>query len=89
MSEKKGGQSGASSPSSSGGSGGNMGLCLAKSCKGKDQRFGFCNEHYEHFKFGLIKKNGEPAADYDKKLGHYNAHQAQRSKKAGSGHKVA
>ena len=35
--------------------------CAVSQCKGKDSRFGFCNEHYEHFKFGLVKKNRTPA----------------------------
>jgi len=47
--------------------------CLAQGCKSGAHRFGFCNEHYDHFKFGLIKKTGEPVSDYDKKYGHYVA----------------
>lgn len=51
-----------------------MGMCIGKGCKSKPARFGFCNEHYDQFKFGLIKKTGEPVMDYDKKLEHYQAY---------------
>lgn len=48
--------------------------CLCDSCKVKVARFGFCGEHYEQFKFGLIKKTGEPVSDYEKKFEHYQAY---------------
>ena len=48
-----------------------MGACLGKGCKTKPSRFGFCEEHYDQFKFGLIKKTGENVPDYDKKIEHY------------------
>jgi len=54
------------------------GGCHAVSCKASATRFNFCEEHYDHFKFGLIKKTGERVPDYDKKIEHYQAHQ-QRS----------
>lgn len=60
------------------------GGCFCWGCKKEAHKFNFCDEHYDHFKFGLIKKTGEPVSDYDKKLGHYLAHKA----KSGS-HKVA
>ena len=47
--------------------------CVAEGCKTTAKRFSFCDEHYDHFKFGLIKKNGQPVSDYDKKFGHYQA----------------
>lgn len=47
--------------------------CTAHGCKASAHRFSFCDEHYDHFKFGLIKKSGEPVSDYDKKYGHYMA----------------
>ena len=58
--------------------------CHAWGCKAKSTSLDFCSEHYDHFKFGLIKKTGEPVSDYEKKLGHYVAHQQKRR-----GHKVA
>lgn len=58
--------------------------CHAWGCKHKSHRFNFCDEHYDHFKFGLIKKTGEPVSDYDKKFEHYAAY----VKKRGS-HQVA
>ena len=54
------------------------GGCHAVSCKAAAHRFNFCDEHYDHFKFGLIKKTGERVSDYEKKIEHYMAHQ-QRS----------
>lgn len=48
--------------------------CTAQGCKAKDSRFSFCAEHYEQFKFGLIKKTGERAMDFDKKYDQYVAH---------------
>ena len=48
-------------------------ICGAEGCKASDHRFGFCSEHYEQFKFGLIKKDGKPVSDYEKKFGHYEA----------------
>ena len=53
--------------------------CHAWSCKSKAIRFNFCNEHYEHFKFGLIKKTGEPVPDYEKKIDHFQAFKARKS----------
>ncbi len=59
------------------------GNCHCWGCKSKSSRFNFCEEHYDHFKFGLIKKTGEPVPDFDKKFGHYQAYKAKRV------HKVA
>ncbi len=61
-----------------------MGHCTAKACKSSEARFGFCDEHFEQFKFGLIKKSGEFVPDYDKKFEHYQAYKTRRS-----AHKVA
>jgi hypothetical protein len=60
------------------------GHCTAKACKHDQARFGFCEEHFEQFKFGLIKKTGEFVPDYEKKFEHYRAYQARRG-----AHKVA
>lgn len=59
--------------------------CAATSCKAKEKRFSFCDEHYEQFKFGLIKKDGKPVSDYEKKFDHYQAYK----QKAASVRKVA
>jgi hypothetical protein len=75
-------------PASSGGKKGAhapiAGNCHAVGCKSPDKRFNFCEEHYEQFKFGLIKKTGEPVSDWDKKSEHYQAYKARKS-----AHKVA
>ncbi len=61
------------------------GRCLAQGCKRESDRFDFCAEHFEHFKFGLVTKTGKQVSDYDKKIDHYNAYVAR----TGSGRKVA
>ncbi len=58
--------------------------CHSWGCKTKANRFNFCDEHYEHFKFGLIKKTGEPVSDYERKFEHFVAHKKKRG-----AHKVA
>src|SRR5579884_1956006 len=58
------------------------GACLSWGCKTEATRFGFCGEHYEHFKFGLIKKTGEPVPDYEKKIEHYAAYRDRAKKVA-------
>jgi hypothetical protein len=60
------------------------GMCAAQGCKHMPSRFSFCDEHYDHFKFGLIKKDGQLVPDYEKKLGHYLAYKTKRGT-----HKVA
>ncbi len=52
--------------------------CHAWGCKGKSTQFNFCAEHFDHFKFGLIKKTGEPVPDYERKFEHFLAHKAKR-----------
>jgi len=54
------------------------GGCASWGCKVHATRFNFCDEHYDHFKFGLIKKTGEQVPDYEKKFGHYTAYKAKR-----------
>ena len=58
------------------------GGCLSWGCKTEATRFGFCGEHYDHFKFGLIKKTGEPVPDYEKKIEHYMAFRDRAKKVA-------
>lgn len=55
--------------------------CGAKSCTNKEKRFGFCQEHYDHFKFGLIKRTGEKVSDYEKKLEHFAAYKERLAAK--------
>ncbi|MEK6577843.1 MAG: hypothetical protein AABZ55_01335 [Bdellovibrionota bacterium] len=54
------------------------GDCMSWGCKVTAKRFNFCDEHFDHFKFGLIKKNGEPVPDYEKKIGHYQEFLARK-----------
>jgi hypothetical protein len=54
------------------------GKCVAWGCKKDSKQFEFCSEHYDHFKFGLIKKSGEQVPDYEKKFEHYQAHLKRR-----------
>lgn len=54
-----------------------LGHCLSENCKKTVARFGFCNEHFEQFKFGLIRKTGEPVPDFEKKFEHYQAYRTK------------
>jgi hypothetical protein len=54
------------------------GGCIAKGCRHHEDRFGFCTEHYDQFKFGLIKRTGEAVPDYEKKFEHYQAFRARQ-----------
>lgn len=52
--------------------------CFSWGCKAQAARFNFCSEHYDQFKFGIIKKTGEPVLDYEKKIEHFMAYKAKR-----------
>lgn len=52
--------------------------CKFKGCKHNVSKFGFCSEHFEQFKFGLVNKNGEYCPDYDKKVDQYEHYKAGR-----------
>lgn len=41
--------------------------CVAEGCKSKPTKAGFCAEHFDWFKAGLITKNGQRPLDFDKK----------------------
>ena len=60
------------------------GACHSWGCKASAHRFNFCNDHFDHFKFGLIKKTGEPVTDYEKKFEHFVAWKTKQR-----AHKVA
>ena len=49
--------------------------CTAVGCKANDKRFGFCDEHYEQFKFGLITRGGKQVSDFERKIEHFQAYQ--------------
>ncbi|MBL7716905.1 MAG: hypothetical protein JNL01_15685 [Bdellovibrionales bacterium] len=53
------------------------GMCRGEGCKGKSDRFDFCVEHYDQFKFGLINKHGRQVPDFEKKWDHYMAFKAK------------
>lgn len=46
------------------------GGCLADTCKKKSEKAGFCMEHFDWFKEGLITKEGRKPSDFEKK--HFN-----------------
>lgn len=60
------------------GTGGSKVGCLVTGCKGQDSRLGFCAEHFEHYKFGLVNRKGEKVPDYEKKIEHFRDYQAQK-----------
>jgi hypothetical protein len=47
--------------------------CLSEGCKAKSKRAGFCDEHFEWFKAGLITKEGKYVIDFEKKYQHFLA----------------
>lgn len=51
-----------------------LGICLDSECKMKHERLDFCAEHFEHFKFGVIRRDGTRPIDFSKKLSHYKRH---------------
>jgi hypothetical protein len=57
------------------------GGCISWGCKAPASQFNFCGDHYDYFKFGLVKKTGEPVSDYEKKFGHYVAYKAKQKAK--------
>jgi hypothetical protein len=53
--------------------------CTAEDCKKKPSKAGFCDEHYQWFKEGLLTIDGHKAKDFDKK---YQQFLARRQKAA-------
>ncbi|MCC6277135.1 MAG: hypothetical protein IT289_04375 [Oligoflexia bacterium] len=47
------------------------GICMAEGCKQKFQKAGFCMEHFDWFKEGLITKEGQKPRDFNKKYYDY------------------
>ena len=56
-------------------------MCKVRGCKKGLSKFGFCAEHFEHFKFGMITKHGAPALDHEKKQDQWVAQKAIVRKK--------
>ena len=50
--------------------------CKAEGCSKKADRLGFCPEHYDWFKFGLITTEGKRPTDFDKKMQAYQKRKA-------------
>lgn len=56
--------------------------CCGEDCKKPEFKFSFCKEHFDHFKFGLIKKDGKKVSDYEKKFSHYQNFLKKKQHKA-------
>jgi hypothetical protein len=56
--------------------------CKVHACKHNPSKFGFCGEHFDQFKFGLINKAGEHCLDYDKKADQYDDWKKSKKKTA-------
>lgn len=73
MADKKGGNpnpnTGAGPQAVKGG--GDSNICRFNKCRGAVTKYGFCNEHFDQFKFGLLNKHGEPVPDFEKKFDHF------------------
>lgn len=57
------------------------GGCIVKGCKHAPEKQSFCSEHFEHFKFGIVKVDGTLAMDAEKKLDHFHRHKMKKTKK--------
>jgi hypothetical protein len=44
-----------------------MNQCKAEKCSKKEEKMGFCKEHFTWFKEGLISRDGKRPSDFDKK----------------------
>lgn len=60
--------------------------CQAEGCKHKPTQAGFCTEHYQWFKEGLVTKEGARPKDFDKK---YHAFMARLADEKLNRRKVA
>lgn len=45
--------------------------CKFSKCRSTVVKYGFCADHFDQFKFGLLNKNGQLVPDFEKKLDHY------------------
>jgi hypothetical protein len=54
-----------------------FGPCKFKGCKHNPSKYGFCGDHFDQFKFGLLTKNGDWCPDYEKKWDQYQVHKAK------------
>jgi hypothetical protein len=52
--------------------------CKFDSCKKKNEKFGFCMEHYELYMAGIVRGDGKKPIDYSQKL----AQHLSKTKKA-------
>ncbi|MGZ3772082.1 MAG: hypothetical protein ACXVCY_08270 [Pseudobdellovibrionaceae bacterium] len=50
--------------------------CCGEGCKKKAEKAGFCAEHFDWFKAGLITREGLKAQDFDKKYYQFIAKKA-------------
>jgi hypothetical protein len=50
--------------------------CKAEGCKDKAEQMGFCKEHHDWFKWGMLTKEGKKPIDFDKK---YQAFQKRKA----------
>lgn len=62
-----------------------IGVCIETHCKAKQERLYFCNEHFEQFKFGVIRKNGTHPSDHERKSDQYKRFLLRQTTDGGSG----
>ncbi len=56
------------------------GMCICDGCKEKSQKAGFCMEHFDWFKEGLVTKEGRRPTDFSKK--HFDYQRRRQNKVA-------
>jgi len=52
--------------------------CKSEECKKKQEKFGFCMEHYDWYMDGLIRGDGRKPVDFAEKFSHW---QQKKNKK--------
>lgn len=58
----------ANDPKQNGGAPAVSDKCKSEDCKKKQEKFGFCMEHYEWYMEGIIRGDGRKPTDFQEKL---------------------
>ena len=61
---------------------GDANSCKYSKCRGTISKYGFCADHFDQFKFGLLTKHGQHVSDYEKKIDHYMKQKGKLAKSA-------
>ena len=62
--------------------GGDSNACKYSKCRGGVAKYGFCADHFDQFKFGLLTKHGAHVPDFEKKFDHYTKQKGKFARSA-------